>query len=266
MPYSQINGERALFTQINNVSMCLNLLWGIKELKKECRLIITTTTGIPGQAYSVIPECYTLNKAGSWYHVSRGFDSANCRLASSQFGIEVVEFRTSIVWGLQTDLLKSMQEYTRFDTDPYFGTVVNRFVAQALKGKPITIYGKGRQTKPFINLDDVVESIKNAIEYDFKEKHTILNQVAETISIVELAGIIRKKTKCRVEHIPNPRKEKETHKMLFDNRKFLDVLGRKPKLLKNDLKEMIDAVKGYTQSSSYIEGNGDSLSEYCLSV
>ena len=174
MPYSQINAERALFTQVNNLKMCHNLLWAIRKYKLACKFIITTTTGIPGQFYDKVPEGKTLNLAGSWYHISRGFDSANCSLAARQWGQNVIELRTSIVYGLQTEEMAKRDIATRFDTDPYFGTVVNRFVSQALEGKPITVYGKGEQTKPYISLEDFVKSTVNAIEYPV-EGHEIFN-------------------------------------------------------------------------------------------
>jgi len=57
-------------------------------------------------------------------------------------GQEVIELRTSIVYGLQTKLMKHLAHTTRFDVDKYFGTALNRFVYQAQKGEPITVYGK----------------------------------------------------------------------------------------------------------------------------
>lgn len=239
MPYSQINGERALFTQVNNLSILLNLLWGIKGHGLKTRLILTTTTGIPGQFYETVPENYTLNQAGSWYHISRGFDSANCLLACRQWGLQVIEFRTSIVYGIQTNLMMELGLTTRFDTDPYFGTVVNRFVHQVINKEPITIYGKGKQTKPFISLEDTVHSLVNAITYKFPKGHTILNQVTEMCSIERLAGMIRDWTNTQIKCIPNPRKEKETFKMTFKNDKFLKVLRQKPKLMDVGIGQMI---------------------------
>ncbi len=228
MPYSQLSGERAYFTQLNNVAMCLNLLWGMKENGLlTTRFITTTTTGIPGQIYDTIPEDDTLNKAGSWYHTSRGFDSANCSLASRQWGIQIVEFRTSIVYGLQTKFMREAGlGSTRYDTDFYFGTALNRFMNQAFNKEPLTIYGKGEQTKPFISLEDTTISLANAVDHKFDKGHTILNQVTEHISIIELAHLIKKATDCEIHHLPNPRKENETHKMLFENKKFLKVLNK----------------------------------------
>lgn len=241
MPYSQINGERALFTQVNNLSMWLNLLWGSRELGLNPRFILTTTTGIPGQYYNSIPESSTLNMAGSWYHVSRGFDSANANLASRQWGFTILEFRTSIVYGIQTELMRKDELITRFDTDSYFGTVLNRFIKQKLDNKPITIYGRGEQTKPFIALEDTVHSLINAIDYP-TTGHAIFNQTTETVSIAQLAMLVG----GNVKHIPNPRKEDETFKMNFDNKEFLKVLGREPIKMKDELGRMISAVKSNT--------------------
>jgi len=246
MPYSQVNGERALFTQINNISMLTNLLWGSKENGLNPKIIITTTTGIPGQRYKEIPEGNTLNLAGSWYHTSRGFDSANCSLASRQWGFHIIELRTSIVYGIQTDTMRRLGVITRFDTDPYFGTVLNRFVKQVTTNKPITIYGKGEQTKPFISLEDTVQSIVNAIKW-VGQGHEIFNQTTESISIRDLVSIISRYTKCEITHIPNPRKENETHEMTFENSKFLKLLDKSPKSIDRGVQELVHY---FTQNKS----------------
>ena len=239
MPYSDLNGDRAIFTQTNNLVMLLNLLWGARENGLSPKFIVTTTTGIYGQVNKVNPESHAPNLAGSWYHVSRGFDSANLNLASRQFGFEVVEFRTSIVYGLATQTMGRLLLTTRFDTDTYFGTALNRFIDQALKGEAITIYGKGNQQKPFISLNDTVISLVNAITYKFADKHTILNQTTINISINDLAELVRLFTNCEVKHIPNPRKEKEDWNMTFENKKFLELLGKEPDSITQGIKEMV---------------------------
>lgn len=241
MPYSQLNWERASFTQVNNILMCLNLLWGIKENGLCPKFIITVTTGIPGQRYKEIPEDDTLNMAGSWYHTSRGFDSANCSLASRQWGQEIIELRTSIVYGIQTELMRKENLATRFDTDTYFGTALNRFVKQAIEGKPITIYGKGDQTKPFISLEDTVQSIVNAIDYVTETKHEIFNQTTESVSINQLAEIIKEVLPdTEITHIENPRKEKEDWNMVFKNDKFMKLLNHKPTCMNEGIRDIVN--------------------------
>jgi len=239
MPYSQIDTKHAVYTQVNNLNMSLGLLWAVKELSPKTRIIVTTTTGIPGQAYEKIPEEPTINAAGSWYHVSRGFDSANMSLAARQWGLQIVEFRTSIVFGARTDALYLEELFTRFDTDFYFGTALNRFVMQKMSGQPITVYGKGNQVKPFVSLDDCVRSLVRASYIDFPKGHTILNQVTEHMSIRDLAHLISRDVK----HIPNPRKENENFKMTFDNKKFLKVLGRPARNKQVVIEELIGDVK-----------------------
>jgi len=243
MPYSQINGERARFTQLGNVTMLLNLLWGSRAAGIKPRFIVTTTTGIPGQHYKQIPESSTLNRAGSWYHVSRGFDSANCDLAARQWGLTILELRTAIVYGIQTGAMRDYGLCTRFDTDYYFGTALNRFVQNGVQRRQITVYGKGKQTKPFIALEDVVHSIVRAVDYDVGPGHLIYNQTTESVAIVELAKLIHQQTDAPIIHVDNPRKENETFQMRFDNRRFLQLLGRPPVHLKDEVKNMIAFLK-----------------------
>jgi UDP-glucuronate decarboxylase len=41
---------------------------------------------------------------------------------------------------------------------PADGRVVSNFIVQALKGKPITIYGDGKQTRSFCYVNDLIEA------------------------------------------------------------------------------------------------------------
>ena len=240
-PYSELNWERALFTQTNNLTMCINLLWGLREngLQEKTRFITTTTTGIPGQAYKEIPEDATRNVAGSWYHITRGFDSDNCSLASRQWGQEIIELRTSIVYGIQTELMKTTNQVTRFDTDPYFGTALNRFVKQGLDKEQITVYGKGEQVKPFISLEDTVQSLVNSIDYKTESRHSIFNQMTEHISIKDLAAMVSIATGTKITHISNPRIEKEEWVMNFKNDRFLKLLHRNPKTIQDGISDIV---------------------------
>jgi len=101
---------------------------------------------------------------GSWYHQTKSFDAANMRLAESQFEFPMSEVRTAIVYGTETEETRDHESPTRFDFDYYFGTVVNRFCAQAVAGYPITVYGKGEQRKPMVSLEDTVESLVRLVE------------------------------------------------------------------------------------------------------
>ena len=173
-PYSQINGERANYTQHNNLQSTRNLLWGLEEHDMtDTHFIETTTTGVYGAPEFPIPEGGTTmendgerddvpfpNMGGSWYHATKGFDAQNMRLANTQFDIPISDVRTAITYGTETaETREDDRLKTRFDFDYYFGTVTHRFCAQAVAGYPVTVYGKGEQRKPFVSLEDAIEGL-----------------------------------------------------------------------------------------------------------
>ena len=85
-----------------------------------------------------------------------------------------------------------------------YGMVMPRFVKQSLLGKPITIYGDGKQTRSFTYVSDVVNAVIELARHPqaMGEIFNIGNPNA--ISIQELAEKIKAMTgsKSRIEHIP----------------------------------------------------------------
>ncbi|GAB3417099.1 NAD-dependent epimerase/dehydratase family protein [Haloparvum alkalitolerans] len=259
-PYSSINGERALYTQRNNVSMNLNLLHGLAECGlSDTHFIETTTTGIYGAPHFPIPEggLEVERKGGSdevpfpamggsWYHQTKSFDAANMRLAESQFDFPMSEVRTAIVYGTETAETRAHDSPTRFDFDYYFGTVVNRFCAQAVAGYPLTVYGKGEQRKPMVSLEDAVESLVRLVEEgpEADDEITIYNQVTRPVAIVELAETIAEVgdefgLDAAVEHYENPRDEDEEHKMEMENERFLELVGGQRQTLEEGIRDVL---------------------------
>jgi len=230
-PYSEITTQHRIDTQINNVSCLLNLLYLPKDMGFKPRYIVATTTGIPGAPGEAITESHMPNLAGSSYHASRGFDSANINLAVRQLGLDVLELRTSIVYG--TRIYNLNEAITRFDWDFWFGTVIHRFLVKRMKNDPITIYGKGLQMKPIISLRDCVKSFVNAIDASFTG-HEIMNQTTECLSVVNMASCVG----GSITHIPNPRVEKEDYQMNIKNEKFLKLLGDSPSTLASEIFSM----------------------------
>lgn len=233
-PYSEISSQHRMFTQDNNIKsleILLNAtkdLLDMKVLAKLPSFIVTTTTGIPGAPGEPIIESHMQNLAGSEYHMTRGFDSANLNLASRQWGFKILELRTSIVYGTRVNELP--YPVTRFDWDFYFGTAINRFCLSKKMNKPITIYGKGLQMKPVISLRDTVASLIHAMRSDIIPGHEIMNQTTECLSVVDMANQIG----GEVIHIPNPRVEKEDYTMDIRNEKFLKLLNKPITKLKDE--------------------------------
>jgi nucleoside-diphosphate-sugar epimerase len=155
------------------------------------------------------------------------------------------EVRTAIVYGTETPETRAHDSPTRFDFDYYFGTVVNRFCAQAVAGYPITVYGKGEQRKPMVSLEDAVESLVRLVERGHDgEEIDIYNQVTRPIAIVELAETIAAvgdefDLDAEVKHYENPRNEDEEHKMEMENDAFLDLVGGQRQSLEEGIRDVL---------------------------
>jgi hypothetical protein len=187
-----------------------------------------------------------------WCGNSKSFDNANMRLATTEWDQPISEVRTAIVYGTETEETTETDLPTRFDFDYYFGTVVNRFCAQAVAGYPLTVYGKGEQRKPMVSLRDAVESLAALVE----DGHgggpefggvEVYNQVTRPVAIVELAETIAGVAAefgidADVEHFENPREEDEEHKMEMENGAFLELLGGQKQELEAGIRDTLKSL------------------------
>ncbi len=267
-PYSQINGERANYTQHNNLQSTRNLLWGLEEHDlTDTHFIETTTTGVYGAPEFPIPEGGATMEnqgeaddvpfpamAGSWYHLTKSHDAANMRLAHKQFDIPVSDVRTAITYGTETEETREDERLkTRFDFDYYFGTVTHRFCAQAVAGYPVTVYGKGEQRKPFVSLEDAVEGLAQLALGDADDRPeglTVYNQVTRAISIVEIAETIADVGEqfdldVAVEHFENPRDEDETHKMEIEKAKYMDLIDEQDQSFEEGVEDIFETLTSH---------------------
>ena len=267
-PYSQINGERANYTQHNNLQATRNFLWGLEEHDlTDTHFIETTTTGVYGAPEFPIPEGGATMEnqgerdevpfpamAGSWYHLTKSHDAANMRLAHQQFDIPISDVRTAIVYGTETDETRADDRLkTRFDFDYYFGTVGHRFCAQAVAGYPVTVYGKGEQRKPFVSLEDAVEGLAQLATSDPDDRdadHVVYNQVTRAISIVEVANTIADvgdefDLDIAVEHFENPRDEDETHKMEIEYDRYADLIDSQSQTFESGVRDVFETIIQY---------------------
>lgn len=265
-PYSHIDGRLADYTQENNNRMCRHLLWGLKELGlDQTHFVETTTTGVYGAPNFTIPEGYLdVNTASgrdtipfpgmatSWYHMSKANDVNNLYLAAKMWGLTVTDVRTAIVFGTHTEETRLHPKLnTRFDFDFYFGVVVNRFCAQALAGYPVTVYGKGAQKKPMITLRDAVRSLAQTVELPLHRTFRVYNQMTMLVSPRDLADTVKREGKqlgidVKVQSLPNPRKEDETHQMRMENRRFTtDLMRQAPVTLEEEIHHTLNDLKPY---------------------
>jgi UDP-glucuronate decarboxylase len=82
------------------------------------------------------------------------------------------------------------------------GRVVSNFIAQSLRGKPLTVYGDGSQTRSFCHVSDLVEGLMRLMNSECTEPVNLGNPGEYTI--LQLATIIQKMVNPTSEVIFNP--------------------------------------------------------------
>jgi len=253
-PFSMIDREHAVLTQVNNVVGTLNLLYAIKENNPECHLVKLGTMGEYGTPNIDIEEGYitiehngrqdTLpypKQPGSFYHLSKVHDSHNIHFACRAWGLRATDLNQGVVYGVLTEETGTDELLiNRLDYDGVFGTALNRFCIQAAIGHPLTVYGKGGQTRGFLDIRDTVRCIELAIANPAETgKMRVFNQFTELFSILDLALMVQKAgqtlgIKVEVQSIDNPRVELEEHYFNAKNTNLLD-LGLQPHFLSDAL-------------------------------
>jgi UDP-sulfoquinovose synthase len=253
-PYSMIDRKHAVFTQVNNVVGTLNLLFALREFQPDCHLVKLGTMGEYGTPNIDIEEGYitiehngrkdTLpfpKQPGSFYHLSKVHDSANIMFACKIWGLRATDLNQGVVYGTVTDQT-AMHEalVNRFDYDEVFGTVLNRFCVQAAVGYPLTVYGKGGQTRGLLDIRDTVRCVELAcLTPAGPGECRVFNQFTEQFSVMEIARLVKaagKKLglKVEIDHLPAPRVEAEEHYYNARHSKLID-LGLQPHLLSESL-------------------------------
>ena len=264
-PYSMVDREHAVFTQTNNVVNTLNVLWAMREFAPRAHLIKLGTMGEYGTPNIDIEEGYlridhngrsdTLpfpKVPGSMYHLSKVHDSHNIHFACRVWGLRATDLNQGVVYGIETeDTRRDERLLTRFDYDEVFGTALNRFCLQAVIGHPLTVYGRGGQTRGYLNIVDTIRCVELAAEHPAAEgEFRVFNQFTEQFSVVELAAIVQRAGREHglevvVDHLDNPRVEMEEHYYNARHSKLLD-LGLEPHLLSETLLEHVfDVIARY---------------------
>ena len=258
-PFSMIDREHAVMTQVNNVVGTLNILYGMKEDFPDCHLVKLGTMGEYGTPNIDIEEGYitiehngrrdTLpypKQPGSFYHLSKVHDSHNIHFACKIWGLRATDLNQGIVYGvaltglLDDEIIKDQLLINRLDYDGVFGTALNRFCIQAAIGHPLTVYGTGRQIRGFLDIRDTVRCMEIAIASPAEAgKFRVFNQFTEMFSVLDLAEMVKKAGKTmdldvHINHLDNPRVELEQHYFNAKNTNLLE-LGLKPYYLSDSL-------------------------------
>lgn len=261
-PYSMKNSETAQYTVDNNLNATHNILRAIVDIDRDIHLVHIGTMGVYGYGAvegSIIPEGYVdimmKNKTGEYepltilhpaypgsvYHMTKTQDALFFQFYAKNYELKITDLHQGIIWGLftkETDMDPRL--INRFDYDSDYGTVLNRFIMQAVYGIPLTIYGTGEQTRAFIHIENSMNCIELAIKNppNKGDKVKIFNQMTETYDLNTLADHIQELfDNVTIQYVDNPRRELLKNGLEVENKNFLD-LGLVP--IKINGKELVD--------------------------
>ncbi len=271
-PYSMIDRDHAVHTQVNNVVGTLNLLYAIAEVNPDIHLVKLGTMGEYGTPNIDIEEGYITiehngrkdvmpypKQPGSFYHLSKVHDSHNILFACRIWGLKATDLNQGVVYGQETDETELHPDLaTRFDYDAVFGTVLNRFCVQAAVGVPLTVYGSGEQTRGMLNIRDTLACIELAILNPAESgEMRVYNQFTESFSINQIAELVKEcwDDKVEIAKLDNPRVEAHEHYYNAKHTKLMD-LGLLPHYLSKEVvKNIINKAIKYADRVDHLAIN-----------
>jgi len=266
-PYSMKSPREKRYTIRNNLNATHDVLCALVDTGVDAHLVHLGTMGVYGYgtAGMKVPEGYlpiTVHtesgpksleilypaNPGSIYHMTKTQDQLLFFYYNKNDQVRITDLHQGIVWGTQTaETALDERLINRFDYDGDYGTVLNRFLMQAVLGYPLTVHGTGRQTRAFIHIRDTVRCISLAIANPPKrgDRVNIFNQTTETHRLIDLAKMISEMSGTPYQLVDNPRNEAAENDLRVSNSRFLD-LGLEPTRLQDALLvEVQDVARKY---------------------
>lgn len=260
-PFSMIDQEHALYTLVNNTVTNVNILFSMLRHAPNAHLLKMGSMGEYGTPNIEITEgpveisrggrkhtAMFPRSAQSWYHLSKVFDTYNVMLENRVNGIRATDVMQGVVYGSETREASGPALATRLDFDSIWGTVINKYVVQAVVLRKLLIYGKGKQTRGFLSLYDSVECLSLLLDNPPKEaEYRVVNQIDETFDTLQLAEKVERVAgefglKLKRENVENPRTDSEEHYYKVEH-KVLPSLGfRRTKEIDEVLRELFRVV------------------------
>jgi UDP-sulfoquinovose synthase len=266
-PYSMKSERHKRYTVNNNVAATHNILCAIVESGQDIHVVHLGTMGVYGYGGgAAIPEGYLRVELvgpdgrrvpreilypadpGSVYHMTKTLDQLLFFYYNKNDGVRVTDLHQGVVWGTNTNETKrDLRLINRFDYDGDYGTVLNRFLMQAAIGYPLTVHGKGGQTRAFIHIRDTVRCIELALlnAPQKGDRVSIYNQMTETHRVDDLAKLVSRLTGAQIQYLPNPRNEAPENDLIVEAKSLIE-LGLEPTRLDEGLlDEVVEVAKEY---------------------
>jgi UDP-sulfoquinovose synthase len=253
-PYSMLNRQAATLTLRNNLLVTANVIFAVREFCPEAHIVKLGTMGEYGTPNIDIEEGWLKvdhkgrqhkflypRQASSLYHTTKIMDTDLLWFYVRTWGLRVTDLMQGPVYGIFTaESENDASLLPFFNYDEIFGTVLNRFVVQAVAGYPLTVFGKGGQTRGYLNIKDTLNCIRLSLDNPAdKGELRIFNQFTETFSVNELAEKVKaagtsRGVRVEIQHVENPRIELDEHYYNPRHTGLLE-LGLKPHYLTEEV-------------------------------
>ena len=261
-PYSMRGHDEARRTLENNLGTTFTLIWSVLRHAPACHIVKLGTMGEYGTPNIDIEEGWLdithkgrsdrflyPRQGASLYHTTKILDTDLLWFYVRSHGLRVTDLMQGPVYGTTTaECAADRSLAPRFSYDDIFGTVLNRFLVQAVARIPLTVYGEGGQTRGFLNIEDTLQCVELALRQPAASGELrVFNQFTECFSVQELADRVRAVGNSlgldvTVESLTNPRIEEERH-YYNPRHRGLKELGLVPHLLTDDaLVQMLECV------------------------
>jgi len=201
--------------------------------KNKARLLFASTSEVYGD-----PERHP-QREDYWGNVN-SIGMRSCYDESKRFGESLV-MSYKRKFGMDVRIARVFNTYgSRMRSDD--GRVIPNFITQALRNEPITIYGKGKQTRSFCHVSDMVDGLTRLMNSKRTEPVNLGNP--DEIKILDLAKLIRKMCNSKSEIVFERMPENDPFRRRPDIGKARKHLNWNPRTdLETGLKMTIDWFK-----------------------
>lgn len=272
VPYSMGSSQGGRYTFRNNFLATSNVLTALVETGIDAHFVQLGSIGVYGYetlGYEV-PEGYQAARfilpngdlgpnvdilhpfhPVSKYHLTKALDHLSVAYFAEAHGVRATILHQGTVWGSETpETSRDRRLANRFDYDTIYGTVLNRFAVQAALGASLSVYGTGGQTRGFIHLEDVLRCVRGALASppEAGSRAKVVNQVAETMRIEDLAELFSRVSNSQIVHLPSPRDEPTANELIAINAR-MRAFSVTPKMISEaTVSELVDTVRARTDA------------------
>lgn len=225
-----------LDTEINCTGT-LNLLEACRQNANGTKVVFAGSRGQIGEpVYLPVDEAHPQNPTDV-YGINKMAGEQYLFLYSKIYGFPVVSLRLNNVYG------PGCQMHAGF-----YG-ILNWFMANAMTGKPITVYGEGQQTRDYVYISDVVDAfVRVALSDNANGEVFFVGSGVETVFLDMVKTVIRSVGKGEYTHIPFPKTREaiDIKRFVVTYKKIQDAVGWTPQ---------VDLETGVKRTAEFYEKN-----------